>query len=96
MSKSSEGTIFKRRCRRYVPTYTSNEILDFLKDRYHQGFANSRPKDPFCHCGLLRIEHHEDAIANAFPDWQERERLIMESGIKFLFLLLSRLKNILQ
>ena len=84
----SQGTIFKRRCRRYVPTYTSNEVLEFLKDRYHQGSGISRSKDPFCHCGLLRVEHHSDAIENASPDWHERERLIMEPGIK-LYLLLS-------
>ena len=78
----SQDAIFKRRCRRYVPAFSSNEVLEFLKDRYRQGSGISRPKDPFCHCGLLRVEHHPDAIANASPDWQERERLIMELGIK--------------
>ena len=77
----SQSLIYKRCCRRYVPTYTSNEVLEFLKDRYRQGSGLFRPKDPFCHCGLLRGEHHPDAIANAPSDFKERERRIMESDI---------------
>lgn len=93
-----QGIIYKRRCRRYVPTSTPNEVMEFLKDRYRQSSGIARPKDPFCHCGLLREEHHPDAIANAPPDFKERELRIQEpTGTVFqvIFILYKSSNNYL-
>lgn len=78
----SQYIIYKRRCKRYVPTETPDEVLEFLKDRYRQGTGIALPTDPFCHCGLAREEHQSDAISNAPPDFKDRNLSILEpSGI---------------
>lgn len=63
--------IRKRYCKRYVPTPPNASILEFLKDRYRN---IPRPEGPFCHCGLLKSEHLEEAIATDSPDVNSRRQ----------------------
>lgn len=71
-------TIFRRRCRRYFPADADEQLFEFLRDRYRHSAVGSIPCGPFCRCGLLRDEHLPDALANAPPDLDRRERFLRE------------------
>ena len=80
MAKEGTGgelAIMKRYCKRYVPCAMSPSLAEFIKDRYRNV---ARPEGPFCHCGLHREEHKEEAIANAPPDVHDREKRIAEES----------------
>ena len=71
-------TIYRRRCRRYFPADADEQLSEFLRDRYRHSAVGSVPCGPFCRCGLLRDEHHPDALTNAPADIDRRERLVRE------------------
>lgn len=80
MSQHYTFHISKRRCRRYVPAETPNDVIEFLKDRYRQDLRTAFPKELFCHCGLTKEEHHSDGISNASSGFKGLEPHILQTG----------------